>query len=486
MSPTNSTAGVRTDTRANGHSSAQEVFLLSDEQILEIVPDAQDAEVGSGEQSHPAGGGTGTVETPGAAQNQTAVNDQTLANDRAATNDATKVAEDASAAKPAQNGISAEPPAWLAAQMKDPWNGADARELWDTTQRVTREAAAYREIFAKPEDAHALAERARTLDDIDRAYFAGDAAQRAQLAAMMMREDPAAFREMVFEGLRALEGAGQSGRGRGSELAPGANLASPGGNGGASSAGGASPSRTGRGEQVAANGENGAGHRDHDAPQREDAAHQRISGERSSQGNDSAQKEQLSAYAAFERSANEDLERSVGSAIERTLTQALPSIAADRGRSAGPGQQGASLQERLTIAIRQDIEKALQSDPQLSEQVAQILSGRRFDKDTRAHVVRLINERAQQLVPGAARRALKDWTQTTLAAHQGKSGKFAQASSTDLARVASTSTSRMAAAATATPQTKRETQNRETATRSNAKTSRLDYHKLSDEQILEL
>ena len=32
----------------------------------------------------------------------------------------------------------------------------------------------------------------------------------------------------------------------------------------------------------------------------------------------------LSAYAAFERAANEDLERSVGTAIDRALTQALP------------------------------------------------------------------------------------------------------------------------------------------------------------------
>ena len=47
------------------------------------------------------------------------------------------------------------------------------------------------------------------LDDIDRAYFAGDATQRAQLAVRMMHEDPTAFREMVFEGLRALEEAGK-------------------------------------------------------------------------------------------------------------------------------------------------------------------------------------------------------------------------------------------------------------------------------------
>src|SRR5467141_4890058 len=114
--------------------------------------------------------------------------------------------------------------------MKDPWNGEEARELWNGVQQAKSEAAAYRAAFANPEDGRALkelypggvnearaaAERARVLDDIDRAYFgaAGKSARevsasRAQLAQQMLREDPAAFREMVFAGLRALEQSGQ-------------------------------------------------------------------------------------------------------------------------------------------------------------------------------------------------------------------------------------------------------------------------------------
>jgi hypothetical protein len=105
--------------------------------------------------------------------------------------------------------------------MKDPWNGEEARELWNGVQQAKQEAAAYRTAFATPEDARALkelypggvnearaaAERARLLDDFDRSYFggAGKSAQevsvtRAQLAQKMLREDPAAFREMVFAG----------------------------------------------------------------------------------------------------------------------------------------------------------------------------------------------------------------------------------------------------------------------------------------------
>src|SRR5450631_3471642 len=108
--------------------------------------------------------------------------------------------------------------------MSDPRNGAAARELWDGAQRAQQEVAAYREIFPQPEAARAVAERARVLDDIDRAYFAGtgqsaeDAgASRAQLAQRMLREDPVAFREMVFAGLRALEEGNHGGAAAGAQ-----------------------------------------------------------------------------------------------------------------------------------------------------------------------------------------------------------------------------------------------------------------------------
>src|ERR1700724_2017973 len=118
-----------------------------------------------------------------------------------------------------------EPPAWLTAQMQDPWGGEEAREFWDGVQQARSEAAAYRAAIASPEDARALkelypggmsearaaADRARLLDEVDRAYFgaAGNSPEqmsvsRAQLAQRMLREDPAAFREMVVAGLKAL------------------------------------------------------------------------------------------------------------------------------------------------------------------------------------------------------------------------------------------------------------------------------------------
>ncbi len=119
-------------------------------------------------------------------------------------------------------------------------------------------------------------------------------------------------------------------------------------------------------------------------------------------------------YAAFERSTNDDLERIVGGTIDRTLDRALPH--GNRG-------DNAAMRTRLAASIRQDIELALQGDRQLGEQVARVLSARRLDEATRSQVVRLIGERAQQLVPTTTRRVLGEWTQTTLAAHRERGGR---------------------------------------------------------------
>ena len=150
--------------------------------------------------------------------------------------------------------------------------------------------------------------------------------------------------------------------------------------------------------------------------------------------------------------------------------------------------QAPALRERLNATIRADIEKSLQGDRQLSEQVAQILSSRRFDDDARAQVVRLISERAQQLVPGAAKRVLNEWTQTTLAAHSTRT----QRNDTDAARVEATP-ARSEVAASSEPRRAslpaRASHESRPARRLEASATSgrpLDYRKLSDEQILDL
>jgi hypothetical protein len=426
MQGVNQTVASNETSRANGQSHPHELFVLSDEQILEIEPEAQDVSV----REDVAQGGSPAGVSTGANENESR---------------GTRQVEQQTQAAQAGVPVPPEPPAWLAETMNDPQRGAEARALWEGAQRAEREAASYREVFARPEEARAAAERARVLDDIDRAYFTGDASQRARLAAMMMREDPAAFREMVFEGMRALEAAGHAGRTR--SVADAVSLsAAP------AAAGGALRENSGQSSLTPTAQANHAGQ------------HER---------NNAAQNSQLAAYAAFEKSANDELERNVGSAIERTLEQALP---------AARNADGAALKGRMAAAIRQDIERALQGDRQLGEQVAQLLSGKRLDSETRAQVVRLIGERAQQLVPGATKRALNDWTQTTLSAHRGKT---ARADSSSARREVAPSAPGQRASQEQTAQ-RRDAARPARNESSQPSKGRLNYGKLSDEQILDL
>jgi len=430
---------------SNGASTLHDLFALTDEQILEIEPEAQDAAV----RSSTADAGAQAEEkrdSPIAALRQ---NDGSPA--------APLSTEGTSHQLPVTSHDSAEPPAWLAAQMKDPWTGEEAKELWNGILQAKKEAADYRAAFATPEDARALkelypggvtearaaAERARVLDDFDRAYFgaAGSSAEqtsasRAQLAAKMLREDPAAFREMVLAGLRALEQSGvQTGNDAGARFSATSAAAATGASqtqGGLKSAPTNAPAQSQMEPQAA---EHGA---------------------------------RLAAYAAFEKAANEELERSVGATVDRALSQALP---------ASDHADGGALRGRLATSIRQDMETALKGDRQLGEQVAQILSGRRLDDETRAQVVRLIGDRARQLVPSAAKRVLNDWTQTTLAAHRGKSERADSASARR--EVAPAASAAVPARATGRD---RITESSPIANRTRA----VDYRKLSDEQILEM
>src|SRR5713226_4275591 len=308
---TNTTA----TTGSNGESSIQDLFALSDEQILEIEPEA--ATVGKSGATEPAGQVSISANSnAGAAAAAPVTSHQSLAVGHQATEQRTG-AQTLRGSGQAEMAVPLEPPAWLAAQMKDPWGGEEAREFWDGVQQARSEAAAYRAAFASPEDARALkelypggvtearaaAERGRLLEEIDHAYFGAVgnspeqlSASRAQLAQRMLREDPTAFREMVEAGIRVLqEAAGPQSR-RTKSLA--------------------SVVSDGSGKASAIGNDASLVVAQHAVPlQRNQAAAATAS------TRDDAH---VAAYAAFERAANEDLERSVGGAIERTLAQALP------------------------------------------------------------------------------------------------------------------------------------------------------------------
>jgi len=433
MNPSSTAA----ESSTNGQSTAHDLFALTDEQILEIEPEAQEAAVAGDPRPVTREEKPGT---PSRAINEPVPNKaaQEVAAEKPNVDSQLNATSSSTEHGTRSTGHVQEPPKWLAEKMADPQSGGEARELWNGMQQARQEAAAYREVFAKPEEARAAADRARLLDDIDRAYFAGDTQKRSQLAAMMLREDPAAFREMVFAGLKVLEEAGK--RGAGKSVAQvfrpeGVSLLDA--------------STTADRRSLAPEGASYSA-----APTAVDASGQRDS--------------QLAAYAAFGRAANQELEQSVGGAIERALDQALTN--ANRSDSA-------AMKGRLAATIRQDIEKALQDDRQLGQQVAQILAARRLNDESRAQVVRLIGDRARQLVPGAAKRVLQDWTQTALAAHRSRTSQNETAAGrNDLT----------AASGDARNPRSRSGDNSRPSTGNDNRGAKVDYHKLSDEQILNL
>lgn len=451
---------------ANGHSTVHDIFVLSDEQILEIDPDPQDVEVSSPATQDPLS------VIPSEAKNLSSGDPQQGRTKRDSSSPSA-LPNDGGTGNAAANGA----PATAAATTPASTNATP--QLFSSPEDVRVLADLYPGGLTQAKSA---ADRARTLDEIDAAYFGASghspeqvSAARAQLAQRMLSENPAAFREMVFAGLRALEGANGSPPARSVadalDSAVGTRLASPAANAASVSTGGASPSPTPFGQSAAQNA-------------------------------NTRPPEHLAAYAAFEQAANADLEKSVGGAIDRALHQALPNLKSERGGNVGAGlsaspssggeQAASSLQARLSQAIREDVERALQGDRQLGEQVAQILSARRLDDVTRAQVVRLINDRAQQLVPGAARRALNDWTQATLAAHRSRTVHGDVASSRREITTAAPVPGGFGASNAPVAHPFRG----EAPTKSAAQTpradahaagkNRLNYRKLSDEQILDL
>jgi len=187
--------------------------------------------------------------------------------------------------------------------------------------------------------------------------------------------------------------------------------------------------------------------------------------------------EVASRYREFERATNAELEKSVGGTIARAMETALPNLRHANGSGRewpldSRGKQASSLQERLMTAVREDVEVALKSDASLGEQVARVLSGRRFDEGARAQVVRLIDARPQQLVPGAVRRVVGAWTQATLGGRKSDV-------SVEERRVERT------ASPSRTPD-REQTANRSerSAPGRGWQPGRVDYRKMSDEQIL--
>ena len=461
-------------------TASPEIFALTDEQILGIEAEGADVQdrAARGEQASDRGDAAKGLTPEGVSYRDEA---------------ASRYEKTAQAGVPfASQGkpVPQEPPGWLAREMKDPWVGDEARELWEGVQRAQREAAAYREVFGTPEDARALkeiypggvaeakgaAERARELAEIDAVFFGavGKPAEelrtgRTALVEKLYAQNPAAFREMVEEGARLLEKAGT-----GTKVASGPSAPLRAGEWRVVS----EESRSLHSESQTADGLV----REQQVRAQENSS--TPSDGKSAQPGVAVPQEVVNRYREFERATNAELEMSVGGAIGRAMEAALPNLRQTNAGREEPfgqtqGKQAPPLQERLRTAVREDVELALRSDASLGEQVARVLSGRRLDEAARAQVVRLIGARAQQLVPGAVRRVVGSWTQATLGARKLEAGEESASRSAGERR-AERAPSSLQRAAVGNSSGERNAQSAE----GSVPRGRVDYRKFSDEQIL--
>ena len=266
-------------------------------------------------------------------------------------------------------------------------------------------------------------EAAKDVATLDAAYFSGDSGARSGLAARLYQSDPAAFREMLAESARMLASRDPQAL---AELARQLGVSD-------AQAPGTLTKSLG---QAARSAEPGVATQNQMSPD-----------------NLGTSAFPAEAYRAFESATNEDVARSTREAIERTLGSTLP-------EGIGEGAR-----RRIGDDIFQELHATLSADRELSRQVGDILRGWHFDGATKQQIVSLISSRARAAMPEVSRRVVAEWTSSVLASDRARAARVdAAASRRDITG------GRLPAAVPANALTPR----------------RVDYSRMSDEQILDL
>ncbi len=288
------------------------------------------------------------------------------------------------------------------------------------------EPAWLKQLEAQPAaaaEARQWREAAKDVATLDAAYFSGDAGARSGLAARLYQSDPAAFREMLAESARMLASRDPQAL---AELARQLGVSEEQGLGTATKSLG----------QAARSAEPGVATQNQISPDNRGTA-----------------AFPAEAYRAFESATNEDVARSTREAIERTLSSTLPEGIGDGAR------------RRIGDDIFHELHATLSADRELSRQVGDILRGWHFDGATKQQIVSLISTRARAAMPEVSRRVVAEWTSSVLASDRARAARVdAAASRRDITG------GRLPAAVPANALTPR----------------RVDYSRMSDEQILDL
>lgn len=344
--------------------------------------------------------------------------------------------------------ITADMPAWMAAAAGDPQHGGEAQALW-------REHQEFRAAFASPEEARAvkellpggvrdvlsLREATQSVERIDAAIFSGDARAQADVVAELARANPAAFRSLFAEAAKVVAGLGTSRTGF--SLSPFGNDSGAGsGEAGSTEGrsfrssssvilseaknlfdgladGGRNPRRDSSGQNRPQNDSAAEGSRNFQGGAAESLPAIRASESQATNHESRTTNHAFdpAAYAAFERATNDAVARDVRGSIHDTLARVLPEGVAE----------GAA--RRIGEDIFQEVHRALAADRSLSEQVAGVLSERRFGGAEQQRIASLLAGRARQIVPGVARRVIGEWTSTVLNTARSKAARQATAAS---------------------------------------------------------
>ncbi len=330
------------------------------------------------------------------------------------------------------NATAAMPP-WMAAAAADPTNAGEAAALWREHQEFraafssAEEARAVRELLpGGVKDVLTLREATQSVDRIDAALFSGDARAQSEVVAELARVNPGAFRAMFAEAARVMAGMGAGGRRQEAGGREGLSLDQSIVNG------------RDTGPTLRKGGEGwGTQGRDQDQTQNQNRNQNQNQNRRQDAGATNAAANHESqftnrlspftshqsphfdpaAYAAFERTTNDVVARDVRGSISDTLARVMPEGVAD----------GAA--RRIGEDIFNEVHRALAADRNLSEQVAGVLSDRRFDSAQQLRVAQLLVGRAKQLVPSVARRVIGEWTGTVLSTARSKAARQAAAAS---------------------------------------------------------
>ena len=314
-------------------------------------------------------------------------------------------------------------PEWMRAAAGDPKHGAEAQQLWQEHQAFRAsfsspdEARAIKELFpGGAQEAQTLRQAAHAVDQLDAAIYSGDARAQSEVVAELARANPSAFRQLFSEAAKVLAGMGQAQPV--SQQTP--TLHEPREGWGTQQPGTTSPdaSMAGRPSPVTNRESRFAGHESQITNHESQVTNHPSASPRPSQSPvTTLQSPQFdpAAYAAFERSTNDNVARDVRVAVGDTLARVLPEGIAE----------GAA--RRIGDDIFNEIHRTLAADRSLSEQVGEILRDRRFGTVVQQRVASLLAGRAKQLVPGVARRVIGEWTSSVLGASRSKAARQASA-----------------------------------------------------------